>query len=141
MNAFTLGLVLVVAAPAPKEAPKEPTHVGDWLVESVMVAGQVQSVPPGMIIRLGADGKFERRGPDGTVVIGGTFTVDAKQTPAQIDIKHQDDQQAGPTSKSIFKLDGDTLTICTDHNDSRPKKFESLAGSNSVLMVLKRKKD
>ena len=142
MNALILGLALVVAAPAPKEAAKkDPPHVGDWTVESVIAGGQNLPAPPMMIIRFGADGKFERKGPDGQLVIGGTFTVDAKQSPAHLDVKHQEDQQAGPTSKAIFKIDGDTLTICSAQGDGRPTAFESTAGSATVLMVLKRKKD
>jgi uncharacterized protein (TIGR03067 family) len=141
MNAFLIGVALVAAAPAPKEAPKaDPTHVGDWVIESIAIAGQSGPVPP-MTIRFGADGKFERKGPDGQVVIGGTFTVDTKQTPAHIDITTQENQKPGPTAKAIFKIEGDTLTICSDNGGNRPKTFESPAGSTTILMVLKRKKD
>ncbi|HEX3152578.1 MAG TPA: TIGR03067 domain-containing protein [Gemmataceae bacterium] len=142
MNALVVGLALIVAAPAPKEAPKkDPAHVGDWVVESVMVGGQNVPAPPMMIIRLTTDGKFERKEPDGKVVIGGTFTADAKQSPAHLDITNAVDQQAERTSKAIFKIDGDILTICSGQGDNRPTTFESTAGSSTVLMVLKRKKD
>jgi len=39
----------------------------------------------------------------------------------------------------IYKLEGDTLTICTDE-DGRPTEFTANAGSGRQLMVLKRKR-
>jgi uncharacterized protein (TIGR03067 family) len=134
-------LALAVAAPAPKDAPKkDPLYVGDWVAESITAAGQAIPAPP-IVIRLSADGKFERTGPDGKLVIGGKFTVEMKQSPAHLDIFSTENQGPGRTSKGILKLDGDTLTICSAQDDTRPTGFTSPAGSSTVLMVLKRKKD
>lgn len=140
MNSMLI-LALVVAAPGPKEPPKkDPAYVGQWVTETVTLGGR-QIPGPAMSVRIGADGTMERRGPDGKTEFTGTFTVDLKPDPPYLDITVLNDKKVGRVAKGIFKIDGDTLTICTAQDDSRPTAFVSPAGSNTVLMVLKRKKD
>jgi uncharacterized protein (TIGR03067 family) len=140
MNSMLI-LAVVLAAPGPKEAPKKgPAYVGEWVTETITLGGQ-QIPVPAMTVRIAADGTMERRGPDGKAVVTGTFTVDLKPDPPYLDITVLDDKKVGRVAKGIFKIDGDQLTLCTSQDDSRPTAFASPAGSHTVLMVLKRKKD
>jgi hypothetical protein len=42
--------------------------------------------------------------------------------------------------KGIYKIDGDTLTMCLSPTGERPAKFESTAGGQTILMTFKRMK-
>lgn len=135
-----LVLGLAIAAPAPKDPPKkDPAFVGEWVPESITVAGQKIPAPP-MTVRLTADGKFERLTGGGQPSTG-TFTVDLKKDPAHIDITSGDGMAPSPVALSIFRVEGDTMTICAATGGDRPTAFASPAGSTTVLMVFKRKKD
>ena len=140
MNSMLI-LALVVAAPGAKEPPKkDPAYVGEWVTDTVTLGGR--RIPgPAMSVRIAADGTMERRGPDGKTEFTGTFTVDLKPDPPHLDITVLDDKKVGRVAKGIFKIDGDTLTHCSSQDDNRPKALESPAGSRTVLMVLKRRKD
>jgi uncharacterized protein (TIGR03067 family) len=145
MTPLLLGLTLALAAPAPKETPKkDPAHVGSWTLESLTVAGQSLPLPDSekKTITFTADGKIVRD-QAGKTEGGGTFTVDLKKSPCEIDVVEGADAQKGQTSKGIFKVDGDTLTVCIPIGDeARSTSFESPAGSRYILFTAKRvKKD
>jgi uncharacterized protein (TIGR03067 family) len=134
-----VGLALVAAAPGPKDPPKKdpPTLVGSWVMESATIAGMVDKMSAGNTIELTADGKavFKENGND----IKGSYKSDAKKDPPEIDLT----MDAGGMNLSmpgIYKLDGDTLTICMVPFGDRPKAFASNAGSTNMLLVLKRAK-
>jgi uncharacterized protein (TIGR03067 family) len=141
------GLALLVAAPGPKDAPKkEPTIVGEWVGEKAVSGGMELPVPKGGItITFTKDGVVAvveggRAKPD-----NGSYKVDPKKDPPEIDLIPPDNKKE-PTVLGIYKLDGDTLTLCFDRGgggaSDRPKKFESPAGSSTIVMTLKRgKKD
>jgi uncharacterized protein (TIGR03067 family) len=134
-----VGLALVAAAPATKDPPKKdaPTLVGVWVMESATIGGQPDKQSGGNTIELAADGKavFKENGND----INGSYKADAKKDPPEIDLT----MDAGGMNLSmpgIFKLDGDTLTICMVPFGERPKAFASAAGTTTMLLVLKRTK-
>jgi uncharacterized protein (TIGR03067 family) len=146
MNAtLLLGLAVAVGAPIKdKDVPKEPSIVGEWIGEKATAGGMDLPVPDGGIhFTFTADGKMvvregKREKPD-----AGTYTVDAKKNPAEIDLMPPPDKKE-PTVQGIFKVDGDTMTLCFARGPggttTRPTKFESPAGSETIVITLKRVK-
>ena len=58
-----------------------------------------------------------------------------------MDIKGTDGPNKGKTIKTIYKIDGDTVTLCYElGGDGRPTKFESKPESKQFLVVYKREK-
>jgi|SoiMethySBSTD1v2_1073268.scaffolds.fasta_scaffold181022_4 uncharacterized protein (TIGR03067 family) len=146
-TSLLLGLAIIVGAPGPKDPPKkEPTIVGEWTGESATSGGMALPVPQGGIkFTFTADGKLtvhEAGGGKGGEA--GSYKIDPKATPAEIDLMPTTAGN-GPTLLGIYKLDGDTLTMCFlpgGPGTERPKNFESPAGAQSIVMTFKRvKKD
>jgi RNA polymerase sigma factor (sigma-70 family) len=64
-----------------------------------------------------------------------TYKLDPTKMPKEIDTADGDKRLRG-----IYKLDGDTLTLCVDEGDERPAEFASPPGTPAELLVLKREK-
>jgi len=139
--AVVFGLVLAVGAPGEKDAPKKeaPTVVGEWDSEKAVQGGMERPLPDGGIkITFTTDGKFLfKKGANDEQT--GSYKADATKSPSEIDITppNEDAPHIG-----IFKIDGDTLTICLADKGStdRPTKFESPDGTKIMLITLKRVK-
>jgi RNA polymerase sigma-70 factor (ECF subfamily) len=68
---------------------------------------------------------------------GGTYKLDPAKNPKELTITTNE----GDTIKGIYKLDGDSLTICASEKDAaRPTEFVTKEGLSAMLMVLKRTK-
>ena len=65
----------------------------------------------------------------------GDFRLDPSTKPKSIDMTIDD-----KAVKGIYQLDGNSLKICLKDGGGRPTKFETAAGSQSILIVLKREK-
>ena len=146
MNSLVLGVAILVGAPGLKDPPKkDPAIVGEWIVESMVVGGNGPVIAPNgkMWYQITSDGKWVPRRPDGANTGGERhYSVDPKADPPAIDIDippKADGAQLRP-SLGIWKVVGDTLTICfANSGDERPKAFEA-TGPRTVVMVLKRAK-
>jgi uncharacterized protein (TIGR03067 family) len=139
--AILFGLVVSLGAPGEKDAAKKdaPSIVGEWDGEKAVRGGVEKPLPEGGVkITFTADGKliFKEGNKDAEE---GTCKLDAKKNPGEIDIVPPKESE---THVGIYKIDGDTLTIClADKNSTdRPTKFESPDGSNIFLVTLKRVK-
>lgn len=139
---FAVSLALVLAAPGTKDAPKKepPSIVGEWVGESGVRGGQPDNPPPGTSITFTKDGKLIMKEGGGDKSHEGTYKSDSKKDPPEIDLAPAD----GPkeTLLGIYKIEGDTLTMCFSMGGDRPKTFDSPAGSQIMLVTCKRvKKD
>ncbi|HEX5271211.1 MAG TPA: sigma-70 family RNA polymerase sigma factor [Gemmataceae bacterium] len=71
----------------------------------------------------------------------GTFTADAEAKPKSFDLVPKAGVFKGQSFKGIYKVDGDTLTLCfVWPTKERPKEFVSPPNSSAVLAVFKRQK-
>jgi uncharacterized protein (TIGR03067 family) len=136
MNTLLLGLALAIGAPGAKDTKDPPSLIGNWIGESGIKGGK-PSPPEGAMMEFTKEGTMVLKERD--KVIPGTYKTDAKKTPGELDISIS----AGGQNLSlpgIYKIDGDTLTICFAFGGDRPKKFESPEGSATTLITLKREK-
>jgi uncharacterized protein (TIGR03067 family) len=133
--------VVTVAAPLPKEVRKPtPSIVGDWVARTRTFAGTERPIA-GEPLRYvfaedGTYGVF--RGPK-RLVDDRKYTVDQKKEPAAIDLDTEAD--GGRVYRGIFKIVGDTLTVCwSNREDQRPAAFESSATKPTTLYVFTKAK-
>jgi uncharacterized protein (TIGR03067 family) len=71
----------------------------------------------------------------------GTYVVDLAAQPKTIDIHFTDGPEKAKTVEGIYRLEGDTYTVCIGMaGKSRPTEFASKPGSGHVLEVLTREK-
>ena len=126
--------VLVVAFSATAlgcAAPPQgaPAIEGTWAIASTTLGGQelplaaFQNSP----LRL-AGGRYVFQNDSGE------YSVIPDAVPTAIDVRGRQGPNAGKTIPAIFKLQGDTLTICYDLScKARPKDFRSEAGTQLFL--------
>ena len=86
------------------------------------------------------DGKFSIA-ESGITIYAGTLWHDEAATRWAIDFRHTGYPLAGKTWRGIYRIDGDTLTVC--HNSantqrSRPTSFDTEADSGLVMVVFTR---
>jgi uncharacterized protein (TIGR03067 family) len=146
MNAtLLLGLAVAIGAPIKdKDVPKELSIVGEWVGEKAEFGGMNLPVPDGGInFSFTADGKMTIREGTRPTPDAGSYTIDTKKNPAEIDLIPAPGKKE-PTVQAIVKVDGDTMTLCFARGPggttTRPAKFESPAGSQTVVITLKRVK-
>jgi uncharacterized protein (TIGR03067 family) len=137
-------VTIAIAAPALKEKPpKEPPIVGDWVRVDHTQAGTPVGPDHSTHHQIfSADGGWEYYygDPKGTTR-GNSFVTDTRQSPPTIDIHLKPAGQGTPNWRGIYKVEGDTLTLCLVTGDrDRPKTFESSAQQPTTVWVFKRVK-
>jgi len=137
----TVGLVLALAlaTAASKDGTKpaptvQPPLAGEWVVNSHVASGK----------------PFPRIGKTERVTIArdrwkvtkeseteSYLSLDPAKDPPQIDV-WLPDQDGEVRCRGIYRLEGDTLTVCYTLGPDRPTKYESLPKSGLYLLTLKR---
>lgn len=135
-------LALALGAPAPKEPPKKDADplLGKWTGLTATAAGTPLPVPAGgvtMEFRAGGAWVTEE---GGKAPEEGGYTADPKRDPHEIDLTQPAAGGKIMRMRGIYKVEGDTLTLCLAAAGGRPTKFESAAGQQTVLMTFKRAK-
>jgi uncharacterized protein (TIGR03067 family) len=145
----TLVIVLAMAVAA-TAAPKLPESkekddlskfLGEWSITEWNYAGN--AIP----VNLLANAAFTFAKDKYTFQIGfaaeeGTIKLDPKAKMPTIDLIIKTGNDAGKEQPGIYKLEGDTITICfaLPGIAERPTEFTSTAGNRQILATLKRKK-
>ena len=134
-HVFAIGLASVVLMAEPKVSPNDLDRAalqGNWKAEMVKSDNVKEGDTELKEIVLHIEGNnFSLTGSEEDH--RGTFTLDASETPKQINAQVDGEDAA----KGIYKLAGENLTICWAQGDApRPDKFES--EENVRLMSLKR---
>jgi uncharacterized protein (TIGR03067 family) len=104
-------------------------------VEAVVRGGRPDPAGRGVVVTFTPDGQMVVRNP-GNDPVAFPVAADPKKDPAELDFLPRPGV-TDPPDRAIFKVEGDTLTICAGKQE-RPAKFESPAGTAVTLMTLKR---
>jgi uncharacterized protein (TIGR03067 family) len=140
-----LGLAVGLGAPALKDPPKKAATVaGEWEVVSMTTGGRAAGVGTDLRYTFTDDGRWliHRDGQEVGPQLRRGFVVDPKPDPPTVDLISNSAAANGPRLIGIFKIEGDTLTICGTRQKGaeRPTKFDSPDGSQIAVYVLKRVK-
>jgi uncharacterized protein (TIGR03067 family) len=142
MTPVLLALALTVAAPGLKDPPKKDIKplLGEWVVEKPELGGLPFPHPAGGAnVQFTSDGMMvSREGANAPEECG--YTADPKKDPAEIEITPSAVEGKVITMVGIYKVEGDTLTLCLVVGGKRPTKFESVAGEGTIYMTFKRPK-
>jgi uncharacterized protein (TIGR03067 family) len=137
MGRLTTAAVLVVvglalAAPRLKDPPKLALPiVGQW--QLVEMDGAKSDF---MTIEYFADGTTARTDKNARPGFRWRYTTDASVAPARLDYLYDDK----PPDLCIFKVDGNTLTVCYSLGDkARPKEFGQPRTRTLVFQRVKQK--
>jgi uncharacterized protein (TIGR03067 family) len=130
--------VLVAADAKEDAAAKDKEKLqGTWKVESATRGGKEAPAERAQAMRLVIEGD-QITVKEGTMAEAAMFTLLPDQKPPAIDIKPN--RPGEKTVRGIYRLEGDTLTMCWSREGGRPTEFASKEGSGAILLVLKRQK-
>lgn len=111
---------------------------GPWVVIEVEEKGRRVEEGIGRELVL-FDNGFELKEPDGKRIALGTCKIEMMPQVKAIDLSYKDGPHVNQTSKSIYKLENNTLRIClAPPGVDRPKEFVTKAGSDVAILVLKK---
>jgi uncharacterized protein (TIGR03067 family) len=117
----------------PKTKTGKATLDGSWTVASAVFGGEKLPDEITKTIKVTmAKGKVSMEMMGETKE--GTYKADMKKKPATLDVAIDGKEMHG-----IFTLEGDTLKVCmAEASEGRPSEYKSEAGTQTILMTLKR---
>jgi uncharacterized protein (TIGR03067 family) len=132
---------LAVAAPADPAAEELQKLQGKWQMVGLEVNGEKVPAERFQASRLEIkDNRYVVN--TGRSVHETTIKLDPAKSPKAIDMTFEDGDNKGDTAQGIYKLDGDTLTICRPRlpPHERPSEFVTKPGSDRFIVTWKREK-
>jgi uncharacterized protein (TIGR03067 family) len=141
---LVITVAMVVSAPGLKDPPKKPNGIiGEWVVQSIVSLGTVQpqrGEPQRFVFK--PDNKWiAYRGERKLTDDRRGFVAADKKDPPTIDLLDDVSDPKNQKTLGIYKVDGDTLTLCIGRfNGDRPKNFEPAADAPASLYTLIRVK-
>jgi uncharacterized protein (TIGR03067 family) len=143
--AVTLALCAgpLTAAPGPKDEKDEVKKFeGEWTFVSWEHSGQTL---PKEVLDIT---KWSVKGDKYSFEMGeqqeeGTIKIDASKKPATLDFDITSGNDKGKKQVGIYKIDGDTMTICLARpgEEKRPSEFKSTEEDGHILVTIKKKKE
>ena len=116
-----------------------PALIGTWICVSAMIDGRPLPEETVQQLRLTLTAKRYKSERGDQVLFDSTYTVDPSKDPPQIDMIGTEGDLKGKPALGIYKLDGDSLTLCyVMPGKERPTKFESPPQSGVFMVVYKR---
>jgi uncharacterized protein (TIGR03067 family) len=136
----TLGVSGVAVGSQRVAGAKDPGELqGKWTAVRAEQDGREAADIVGHVLLI-ENGKF-RIQEKGVTIYEGTLGLDESARPWAIDFKHTNSSSQGKTWRGIYRIDGDTLTVCDNAGavqKARPMNFETRTDSGLVLVVFKR---
>ncbi len=122
--------------PRPDEGAK---HQGTWAVTSSVRDGKEAPADVVASIRRVVEGDHVTWTRDGNGFAETKVSYDPTKSPRALNLIPDGGPNRDKTILGIYKLEGDTLTICVaDADEPRPTAFEAPAGSKRTLQTFKR---
>lgn len=142
MRLFVLGLALTMISVAQARDDKTDSQAlqGSWAVASAEMAGN--AFPEQLIKTMSLTMKEGRY----TVMVGqakdeGTAKINSSKSPKTMEITGTDGPNKGKTLLAIYKIDGDSLTICYDLSGKEyPSEFKTKPDTRLFLVEYKKDK-
>lgn len=122
---LTIATVVLALGAAP--GGDDPDELrGTWALVSSIKNGETV-VPEGVEgTRVNFDGKEYQLTRAGEVLERGTYAIDARKDPREIDVKPSQGKDKGKTIRGIFRCEGKTLKACVGEPDAaRPSDFDA----------------
>jgi len=144
MRRITLTTCLLVVAtgltPAVSATDVPSKLQGAWSATKAEIDGKESSNVIGHKLSF-ASNRFEIRSQDNKSLYEGNVRTDPSAKPPAIDFEHTSGALAKKIWEGIYRLDGDTLTICDNApnlNKPRPTTFEWKAGAGDECVTFRR---
>lgn len=126
-------VVLLVTSASGQDAKKDLDQLqGEWMMHSREANGK-PSTNTNWKLTIKGDQWTVTRPDGGTAAIQATIKLDPAKNPKEIDLMYK----RGVSSPGIYKLEGDTLTLCRpgpSMNAERAKEFKTTGSPNEIIV-------